>query len=116
MPMRIHLISDLHNECSTFEPDQDAVSAADVIVLAGDIALKAESVEYAKTRFSGKPVILIAGNHEHYKTVLDKNMRELKEAANSSNVFFLENNTVQIDGVTFWGATLPPASQLLSPL
>lgn len=41
--MRIHLLSDLHNECSPFSP---TVPDADVVILAGDIEVKTRGVEW----------------------------------------------------------------------
>lgn len=60
--MRIHLLSDLHNEFSAFTPEQ---LDCDVVILAGDIDLKARGVEWAKQSFSG-PVLYVPGNHEFY--------------------------------------------------
>tara|TARA_Y100001951_G_scaffold29059_1_gene22757 strand:+ start:3955 stop:4086 length:132 start_codon:yes stop_codon:yes gene_type:complete len=43
--MRIHLLSDLHNKFSTYIP---SVVDADILILAGDINVKARRVEWAK--------------------------------------------------------------------
>ena len=48
--MRIHILSDLHNEFSPFAPE---ALGCDVIILAGDIDVKARAVEWAKRSFSG---------------------------------------------------------------
>ncbi len=42
--MKIHILSDLHNEFELFTPSQVA-SEADVVVLAGDIHVKGRGVE-----------------------------------------------------------------------
>lgn len=47
--MRIHLLSDLHNEFDLFEPE---VRDADVVILAGDINVKTRGVEWAKNTFT----------------------------------------------------------------
>lgn len=60
--MRIHLLSDLHNEFSLFQPQ---VLDADVVILAGDIDLKGRGVHWAREVFSGQ-VLYVPGNHEYY--------------------------------------------------
>ncbi len=49
--MRIHLLSDLHNEFSLFQPQ---VLDADVVILAGDIDLKGRGVHWAREVFPGQ--------------------------------------------------------------
>lgn len=61
--MRIHLLSDLHNEFDLFEPE---VRDADVVILAGDINVKTRGVEWAKNTFTC-PVLYVPGNHEFYR-------------------------------------------------
>ena len=60
--MRIHLLSDLHNEFSSFVP---VLLDCDLVILAGDIDLKSRGVEWAKKTFS-VPVLYVPGNHEFY--------------------------------------------------
>lgn len=48
--MRIHVLSDLHLEFSPFAPQ---VTAADVIILAGDIHVKGRGVSWARHAFEG---------------------------------------------------------------
>lgn len=100
--MKIHLLSDLHNEFAKYDPTA-AAEEADVVVLAGDIDVKDRGVEWAKSVFS-KPVIYVAGNHEYYKGNLDRTLVKMKEMADG-NVHFLENDEVVIDGVRFLGST-----------
>ena len=58
--MRIQLLSDLHLESETFDPEP--LPAAELLVLAGDI----DTTWNALPRFRGwpVPVIMVAGNHE----------------------------------------------------
>lgn len=51
--MRIHLLSGLHNELSAFTPQ---VLEAEVVILAGDIDVRARGVAWAKKAFPG-PVL-----------------------------------------------------------
>ena len=65
--MRIHLLSDLHLELSpsrrtAFKPE---VLDADVTVLAGDIDKGPRVLEWARSTFPGR-VLVVAGNHEFY--------------------------------------------------
>ena len=55
--MKLLIYSDLHLENSAFEPDPDAVRAADVVVLAGDIHPGSDGVIWARQTFPDKPVV-----------------------------------------------------------
>lgn len=101
--MRLHVISDLHLEHGPMDPDY-RVPDCDVVVLAGDIGTNVRGIEWAKTL--GRPVIKVAGNHTYYAQDMQGHLTRLREAAEGSNVHFLENDTVIIDGVRFIGATL----------
>ena len=61
MLLRIHLLSDLHLEFAPFVPQ---VSSADVVVLAGDIGVGSQGMQWAKEVFD-IPVLYVAGNHEY---------------------------------------------------
>jgi Icc-related predicted phosphoesterase len=52
-----------------------------------------------------KRVIYICGNHEHYHGYYDTNHEKLQSLL-PNNVHYLENQSVEIDGVHFWGATM----------
>jgi len=59
----LQVLSDLHLELGAFTlPEVDA----DVLVLAGDTALRTPSFEWAKSAAGGRPVVLVPGNHEYY--------------------------------------------------
>jgi predicted phosphodiesterase len=100
--MRLHVLSDLHIEFGAFEPPHPDV---DAVVLAGDIHLGVKGVEWAREHFEA-PAIYIAGNHEYYKQHLQKNLEAMRAAAKETNVRFLENDAVEVGGVTFLGCTL----------
>lgn len=101
--MRIHILSDLHNE---FEPYSPADVKADVVVLAGDIHSRGRSAQWALAHFDG-PIVLVAGNHEYYNASLEKVETMLRAAAASSGgrLHYLQRDCVEIDGVRFLGAT-----------
>jgi hypothetical protein len=56
--MKLHILSDLHNEFSTFNPPS---TKADVVILAGDIHNHENGVTWAAATFQ-KPVLYVAGN------------------------------------------------------
>ncbi|CDM42348.1 MULTISPECIES: metallophosphoesterase [Pseudomonadaceae] len=99
--MRIHLLSDLHNEFSAFTPEQ---LDCDVVILAGDIDLKARGVEWAKQSFSG-PVLYVPGNHEFYGGHLTWTLEKLR-AAQDDRVRVLDRDELILAGVRFLGATM----------
>lgn len=102
MGTRIQILSDLHLEFMDFElPETDA----DVIVLAGDIHLKAQAIDWI-SRNTQKPVVYVAGNHEYYKGSLGHTFKKMKDYTQGTNIHLLENESVVLDGVRFLGATL----------
>ena len=104
--MKLYILSDLHLEFAPFVPDHHAADAADVIVLAGDIHLGTRGIAWAQWTFPDKPVIYVAGNHEFYHGHWNAVLPALKKQAARSNVHFLEDAAITIDGVRFLGTTL----------
>lgn len=99
--MRIHLLSDLHNEFDPFTPEP---LDCDVVILAGDIDLKARGVEWAKQSFAG-PVLYVPGNHEFYGGHLTHTLEKLR-AAQDDRVRVLDRDEVVLAGVRFLGAIM----------
>jgi len=102
--MKIHILSDIHLEDGDFEvPDVDA----DVVVLAGDIGVGVQGVQWVMDSFD-MPVVYVAGNHEFHDSAftMDEHIAMMKAAADGSNVTVLNNESVVIDGVRFLGTTL----------
>ena len=91
MDTKILVYSDLHLEFSDFAPSS---AEFDVVVLAGDIGVGTQGVEWAIRNFEDKPVVYICGNHEFYGLNLHGVMRKSRELAAGSNVHFLENESV----------------------
>ncbi len=98
--MRIHILSDLHNELSPFTP---VPVAADVVVLAGDIDVGVHGIEWARRAFEG-PVLYVPGNHEYYGGALDKTLEQMRKAADE-RVQVLDFDEVVLGGVRFLGVT-----------
>lgn len=101
--MRIRILSDLHREFGTADlPDVDP----DLVILAGDSDCRTKGVTWARDRFSTTPVLYIAGNHEFYGERIGRLHEKLRDAAKDSNVVILENETYELNGYRFFGATL----------
>ncbi|PHS72132.1 MAG: hypothetical protein COB22_05365 [Cycloclasticus sp.] len=102
--MKIHLISDIHNEIEVVKTS--IPKDTDVVVLAGDIHSGTAGVEWAQNNFGTDiPIVYICGNHEFYHHDLSV-VEEIAEAAEGTNVRFLDNSSTVIDGVRFIGSTL----------
>ncbi|SEA74399.1 metallophosphoesterase [Variovorax sp. YR216] len=105
--MRLLILSDLHLEFAPFELPKGL--DFDVAILAGDIhSPGAKAVRWAgeRTRFGGKPVVYVPGNHELYDTRMDQGLTEMRAAASANGVHLLDGDQVVINGVRFLGATL----------
>jgi Icc-related predicted phosphoesterase len=104
--VKLLLLSDLHMEFAPFTPDPQAVEEADVVVLAGDIHKGVMGIRWAAETFPSKPVIYVAGNHEFYGGHWDQTLAEMRAEAKALGIHFLENDSVEIDGLRFLGCTL----------
>ena len=107
--------SDLHLEFGKFEsPTIDR----DVLVLAGDIHIEYRAANFILNQLQYGDVIYVLGNHESYNSVLldirqtwakiiqpDTN-KNAKRLGYPGHFYFLDDDTVTINDVTFIGATL----------
>lgn len=99
---KLFIVSDLHNKQRIVKIEVPI--DADAIVLAGDIV-------HEKTVFShfakfGKPVIVVAGNHDFWgHDVMDAVEALRNEASAFDNFHVLDNETLVIDDVRFIGST-----------
>jgi len=101
--MRIHVLSDLHLEFAKYE---DHAVECDVVVLAGDIHLGIQGIEWARQRWADKEIVYVPGNHEYYRSQFDQMNEQLAEASKLHGVHVLNRGEVIIGGVRFLGATL----------
>ena len=101
--MRLHVISDLHQEFG--EVDVPTVDC-DCVIIAGDASTKHHGFEWIRRKFGDVPVIYICGNHEFYGDKIPRLTERLREQARDTNVHLLENDSVTIGGVHFFGCTL----------
>jgi len=101
--MKIQILSDLHLEFGDYYPDH---ADPDVIVMAGDVHLGAKGIGWMTKRWPDCPVLYVIGNHEYYGHALPRLADKIRKSAEGSNVEVLENRSVSIDGVEFFGCTL----------
>ncbi len=101
--MRIHVVSDLHQEFG--EVPLPRVEC-DCVVFAGDVDTKTNGLMWLFQNFRDVPVIYICGNHEFYGENYPSLIAKLKMRAEGTNVHVLENDAVTIGGVRFFGCTL----------
>ncbi len=101
--MKLHVLSDLHLECSNFEPP---LTDADVIVLAGDVWKAELGIHWARSAFPGKEIVYVAGNHEFYGVRRLEAAALMKIAAREFGVHLLDDEARVLGGVRFLGCTL----------
>ena len=99
--MKLHVLSDLHTEFADFTPPTIDV---DLVVLAGDIGVGREGLDWAARTFADRPVVYVPGNHEYYGHDLSL-IDELRSAA-PRNIHVLNDNTLTLGGVRFLVCTL----------
>ena len=87
--MKILILSDLHLEFAPFEPPP--ALEFDVVILAGDIHSPGRrAVQWAESRFAGRPVVYVPGNHEYYDSRMDLALTEARAAADRGRVRLLD--------------------------
>jgi predicted phosphodiesterase len=101
--VKLHVLSDLHLEFSSFEPP---ATDAKVVVLAGDIAQGNKGVYWARQTFPDSQIIYVPGNHEYYGSRRPETLRLLRIAGKQNSVQVLDGDEWIFDGVRFLGATL----------
>lgn len=101
MTVKLHVLSDVHLSLGALEPPS---TAADAVVLAGDVARPKEAVAWS-LRFA-KPVFYVAGNHEYYGGSIAGTMAELKRLCAGTPVRVLDSEEAFFGGVRFLGTTL----------
>jgi Icc-related predicted phosphoesterase len=100
---RLRIFSDLHLEFVDWIPPP---VAADAIVLAGDISVGLQGVQWARRQFPDTPVVYVPGNHEFYGARLPDALEELRTEAQRLGVHFLDGDECILGGTRFLGTTL----------
>ena len=105
--MKLQIMSDIHNEFGVMDLKN---AGADVLVLAGDIGLATKAYTFKDFILDAcsdfDHVVMIMGNHEHYHGDLARSADLIRAEVDADNFHLLDNSTVEIDDVTFIGATL----------
>lgn len=115
--MKLAICSDLHLEFKDIILKND--EAADVLILSGDICTaksfsagqkqhhkKLYTDFFKRATFQFPQVVYVMGNHEHYNYDVAWTEDTLKEQLAFPNLHILENKSIDINEVTFVGATL----------
>lgn len=107
--MRLWILSDLHLELTRGWdlPTGAARPDFDVMIVAGDLITRMErGVTWLRERVADHPVIYTPGNHEFYGCDIDRTVEKARLAAVGTNIHVMQNDTIEIGGVTFIAATL----------
>ena len=117
--VKIWVISDLHYEILGPDVTEHLPRPeADVLMIAGDYYRARLAVPRARLQFPDIPLVMVAGNHEHYgnETSVKHDIATMREDSRFDReergmaTHFLENETVELylagENVRFIGATL----------
>jgi predicted MPP superfamily phosphohydrolase len=112
--MKIFAVSDVHLEypgtCIFDKAIKHIRSDADVLVVCGDLGWPSKPHFNAFFREMVKHylhVIFVPGNHEYYHTVsMDESDTFMETICANHGVHFLQNDSIEIEGVKFIGSTL----------
>ena len=114
--MKLHILSDIHNEFlrgGRFDPAHlwtgvIPQTAADVIILAGDIDTGTNGMEWmlAESARLEKPVIYVLGNHEFYRHEYFGLKGQLSALCKDSSVHLLDCHEWILEDIRFLGLTL----------
>lgn len=115
--IRLWIVSDLHAEIAGNANSFKYHPIHDVLVLAGDTHRADQAIEHARRMSPNAPIIIVAGNHEHYgyRHSVPRGIEIMREQAAKDRAWgletwFLENNTITLSiethRIRFIGATL----------
>lgn len=102
--MKLQVISDLHIEHGQPFAFKKA-EGAEVLILAGDIGSYDSALPLIKSCAAVIPTIMILGNHEPMGYTIEETVA-FWESVSIDNFYFLNNRTVELNGVHFIGSTL----------
>lgn len=106
--MLIHILSDLHLEFGDLaRPFAPGKSPADVHLLAGDIGVGPQGVDWALRNLEGSTAYVF-GNHEHYgHRPLSHSVDKARQACSGSHVSVLDRHElILVPGARVLGATM----------
>ena len=102
--MKIRILSDLHTEGYAFNYER---LDEDVLVLAGDINVGVNTLRWITKHIPADlPVIFVPGNHCYYHNHFEQTNAMFRNNTVGTNINFLYNDEIVIDGVRFLGTPL----------
>lgn len=107
--MRAWIISDIHHSrIDQLLGRSIDVPEADVCVCVGDISNDiTTSIEFLRRSIEPHmPVLLVLGNHDYFGSSIDFALERARKLIAESRIYLLENQTIQLLGCRFVGATL----------
>jgi len=106
--MKIRLLSDLHHEFYEDKNLYQNPDKADVLVIAGDLAVGYQTCWSALKQFADthEHVVYTTGNHEYYHGEIAQFDDYIKRFSANTNIHFLNPGIKKIGNVTFIGANL----------
>jgi predicted phosphodiesterase len=107
--VKLWIVSDLHLDLrKDFVAGAQRPSDFDVLVVAGDVVDGdvVRGIETTAAMAGDRPAIYVAGNHCYWGYSFQDVRERGMEAGARTGLHFLQNSTVDIDGVIFFGATL----------
>lgn len=95
--MKLHILSDVHIEFGKWPKQVDINRIdADLTVLAGDIGIGLEGLQWALT--IDRPVIYVMGNHEFYgQRPMEYLWHKAREKVENTHVHLMENDSLLLD-------------------
>lgn len=110
--MKIHLVSDIHAECSGHEGRGSEYVAPPglpedaVVVAAGDIHDAARAPGWLRRTFGDRRIVYVTGNHELYGFEAKVALGDCRKKAEKHRIDHLDRGSLVIDGIRFLGCTL----------
>ena len=107
MVMRLQIFSDVHFDVTPgYEPR--LLDGVDAVVVAGDVCQGlARGMAWLRTHLGrAVPIVMVAGNHEFFRTVRGNERSAGRRAAEQHDITFLDDDVAVLGGVRFLGATL----------
>lgn len=110
--MDIQVLSDLHNELYRKKglpiPGLNVLSSTDLIVLAGDIDVGLNGLDWAikESERVQRPIVYVPGNHEFYGHAYFDTLKKMQIVSEGTGVTVLSDDDTVINGVQIIGTTL----------
>ena len=107
--MRAWIASDIHaSPIDIFGGSALRVPDADICICAGDVSNNVlTSIDFLQREIEPHmPVILVLGNHDFFDSSIEFTLEKARSKTDGANIHLLENQSIEITGCRFVGATL----------